>query len=428
MKEQNPYGGPPGPPSGPPPGWPGQSGYPGQPPGIAQPGQPHDGYVFGPFAPQGGGGQPPPYGPNPYGPGGHYPGPPMGPPPGGPLPGGPQPGGPQPSRGKLWLIIGAATLALLLVGTVAVVALTRFGSPDRDVTVPSSQPPTSGPNTQTTPTPADAVQGYLQALAAGDAEEAVSYAAEPPADDTLLTPEVFAQARRAAPISDIAVEPPGGVNPGSVNASYQLAGEHVDETFTVREVGGAWKIEKVAAEVDIGLARALKVPVVVNGVRVKSDTLYALPGAYTFTTGLKTLSWGANDVVTVSGPNAPVDTYKLNPQLTKSGRSALIAATKKNFTTCLKAKKLKPKGCPFKQSDGGYRIQESTITWRRVGPDPFKKAKVTSSGTSASVVLTFTVALSASCRGGAARCTGDFSGTNAAVYDLTRKLKPTWTI
>jgi len=401
MTEQNPYGGPP------------------------QPVQPHGGYAFGPFAPPTGGSQPPPYDPGPYGPGGPYPGQP---------PVGPAPGGPRPGRGRLWLVIGAAALALLLLGLVAVVLLARSGSPDRDLTAPGSQVPTSGPNPQTsappasTPTPADAVQGYLEALAAGDAQAALAYAAEPPADDTLLTNEVFAQARRSAPVTDIAVEPPTGVNPGSVNASYRLAGDHVDETFTVRKVGTAWKIDRVAAEVDIGLARALKVPVVVNGVKVKSDTLYALPGAYRVTTGLTSLSWGANPVVTVSGPNAPVDIYELNPRLTKSGKKALIAATKKNFTTCLKARKLKPKGCPFKQSDGGYRIQESTITWRRVGPDPFKKATVSSYGTSASVVLTFKVALAASCRGGAARCTGDYAGTNVAVYDLTRKLKPTWTV
>lgn len=447
MNEQNPYDGPPQP--GPPPGWPGQSGYPGQPgqpgpagppgpvqPGQAPPGQAPGGYAFGPFAPQGGGGQPPPYGPGPYppgpyGPGGPYPGP-------GQSPGGP----PAPASGrKLWLIIGAAALALLLIGIVAVVALTR-GSDDPDPT--ASQIPTSGPNPQspnaqpsdppssappaTTATAADAVQGYLQALASGNAQAALAYAAEPPADDTLLTKEVFAQAYRGAPITDIVVDPPIGVNPGSVTASYQLAGDQVDESFSVQKVGEAWKINQVAAEVDIALVRALKVPVVVNGVRVKSDTLYALPGAYKVTTGIKILSWGSNNVVTVRGPNTPVDTYDLSPQLTKSGKKALISATKKNFTGCLKAKKLKPKGCPFKQSDGGYNIQQSTIKWRRVGADPFKKAKVNAYGTSASVVIKFKVALTASCRGGAARCTGDYAGTNVAIYNLTKKLKPKWTL
>ena len=403
-----------------------QPGQPGQ-PGPPQPGQvPGGGYAFGPFAPQGGGGQPPPYGPGPYGPGGPYPGP-------GQPPAGPPPASPGGGR-KLALIIGAAALALLLVVIVAVVAFTRSGSADPDPTVVASQLPTTGPNTQTsappttTATAADAVQGYLQALAGGDAKAALAYAATPPADDTLLTKEVFAQAHRGAPITDIVVDPPTGVNPGSVTASYQLAGDQVDETFNLQKVGDVWKIDQVAAEVDIALVRALKVPVVVNGVKVKSDTVYALPGAYKVTTGIKNLSWGSHDVVTVRGPNTPVDTYDLNPKLTSGGKKALIKATKKNFTSCLKAKKLKPKGCPFKQSDGGYRIQESTIKWRRVGADPFKKATVSSYGTSASVVIKFKVALSATCRGGAARCTGDYGGTNVAVYDLTKKLKPKWTL
>jgi len=427
MNEQNPYD---GPPPGGPSGWPGQGGPPG-PPGPG-PEQPSGGYAFGPFAPQDASGQLPPYGPGPYGPGGQYPGqPPAGPPP-----------GPKAGRAKLWLVIGAATLALLLIGIIAVVALTRAASPDpapdpaatatATETATASQAPTTGSNTQapppTTATAAEAVEGYLQALARGDAAAALAYAAEPPADDTLLTQKVFAKARRAAPVSRIVVEPPSGVNPGSVNASYRLAKEQVQETFTVQRVGDVWKLDKVAAEIDVALVRALKVPVVVNGVRVESSTVYALPGAYTITTGLKTLSWGSRNVVTVRGPNAAVDTYRLNPKLTKRGKKALIAATKKNFTNCLKAKKLKPKGCPFKQSDNGYRIQESTITWRRVGPDPFKKAIVTSFGTSASVAITFKVAMSATCRGGAARCTGDYGGTNVANYDLTKKLKPKWTL
>ena len=317
------------------------------------------------------------------------------------------------------------------------VALIRAGGEDPGVT--ASQVPTTGPNPTTsappssgappaTGTAADAVQGYLQALANGNAVAALAYAAQPPPDDTLLTAEVFAQARRAAPVSNITVDPPSGVNPGSVDATYQVGGDQVDETFTVTKVGAAWKIDKVAAEVDIALIRALKVPVVVNGVRVKSDTVYALPGAYKVTTGLKTLSWGSNDVVVVTGPSAPVDTYELNPKLTSGGKKALIAATKKNFNGCLKAKKLKPKGCPFKQSDGGYDIEESTVTWRRVGADPFKKATVSSYGTSATVVITFKVAMSASCRSGTSRCTGDYGGTNVATYDLTKKLKPKWTI
>ena len=67
---------------------------------------------------------------------------------------------------------------------------------DRSADCPPSTPPT-GPGTQPTAPPAaakasDAVNGYLQALAAGNVATALSYAAEPPADKTLLTTEVFA--------------------------------------------------------------------------------------------------------------------------------------------------------------------------------------------------------------------------------------------
>ena len=76
-------------------------------------------------------------------------------------------------------------------------------------------------------------------------------------------------------------------------------------------------------------------------------------------------------------------------------------------------------------SESGNNVQQSTVRWTRSGADPFKKAVVRSYGTSAGVTITFKVKVAATCNGGA-RCTGSYSGTNSAIFDVTKKLKPKW--
>ncbi|MGE5694739.1 MAG: hypothetical protein ACM4D3_05730, partial [Candidatus Sericytochromatia bacterium] len=54
-------------------------------------------------------------------------------------------------------------------------------------------------------TPADAVRGYLEALARGDAEAALSYASDQPASKEFLTDEILQKQIDKWPISDIQI-------------------------------------------------------------------------------------------------------------------------------------------------------------------------------------------------------------------------------
>ena len=106
-------------------------------------------------------------------------------------------------RGKILIIVGAASLAVILMAVFAVVVAMRGranpgGSAQGQQTNPAQS---SAPHS--TPRPSDAVSAYLQALAAGDAVAALSYAADPAPTGALLTNEVLAESRNRAALTEI---------------------------------------------------------------------------------------------------------------------------------------------------------------------------------------------------------------------------------
>ena len=233
MSSHNPYGGPQRPMPGQGPGsGPGQPlspyGYPQQPP----PGGPPtgSGYSFGPFAPDEqtaewqGSTQPGPYGspPSSWD--------------AGPVQPAPQPKG----KGKILIIIGAAALAVILMAVLAVVVATRLGPAANPGGTTSTQGQTN-PSQNTAPQqasrPSDAVAGYLQALAAGDAVAALSFAADPAPTGPLLTNEVLVESGDRAALTEIQVPVVEDQNATSVSATYTL-GKLARQRIVRRRQGG----------------------------------------------------------------------------------------------------------------------------------------------------------------------------------------------
>jgi hypothetical protein len=419
MSSNHPYGGPqpPMPRRGASPGSdPGQPlspyGYPQRP----SPGEPPtaSGYSFGPFAPGEqtaewqGGPQDGPYGapPGPYG--------------AGPTPPAPQPKG----KGKILIIVGAASLAVILMAVFAIVVATRGG--------PAANPGGSAQGQQTntgqssaphsTPRPSDAVSAYLQALAAGDAAAALSYAADPAPTGTLLTNEVLAESRNRAALTEIQVPVVEDQNATSVSATYTLGNSAVSESFDVVKVADTWRLSRAVKDLDLSFVVGGSVPVKINGVKVDQDSVAVLPGSYAFTTGLPYVGYGSKNVVLVKSPYVEADTYGIQSQLTKSGKKAVISATEKSFNKCLKVHSLNPKNCPMK-FDSKYRYTKSTITWQETGSDPFRKPKVTFSGTQARIEIPLDLKLSGSCtyKGRSGNCSGTLTGKSVAVLKVTTK-------
>jgi hypothetical protein len=409
MSSNNPYGGPPS--------WPGQGSAPGPAPGQSPspygypqqspPGGPSadSGYSFGPFAPEAEpeGPQPNPYGapPGPYGPGPARAAPPQ-----------------RKGKGKIFIIIGAAALAVILMAVVAVVVATR-GDPSAD---PGSQGQNQNGAPQNAARPSDAVTAYLQALAAGDAVAALSYAADPAPTGPLLTNEVLAESVNRAALSEIQVPVVEDQNAQSVSATYTLGDSAVSESFDVVKVGDSWRLSRAVKDLDLSFIVGGSVPVKINGVEVDQDSVAVLPGSYEFTTGLRYVGYGSKNVVLVKSPYVEADTYRIQSQLTKSGKKAVISATEKSYNKCLKANSLNPKNCPMK-FESKYRYNKSTITWQQAGGDPFRKPKVTFGETQARVEIPLNLRLAGSCthQGRSGNCSGTLTGRSVAVVKVTEK-------
>ena len=322
----------------------GQPGYGG--PGYGQPGQPGPGQG-GPG--QGGQGQPP------YG----------------------QPGGPggQPpktsSARKPLLIIGAAVLALIIIGVSAALLVHRSrtaGSPAAD---PTS---TEAPKTSK---PSDAVKAYLDALAANNATQALALSKEVPADKTFLTDDMLKQSSTRAPITDINVPEVDGEYTYTVSASYKVGKQAFNEDFSVEKSGNDWKVREGYVDMNLSSARNRTLPMLINGVAVKTDKVLLFPGSYEFTTGSKWVDYGNENTVVVGGPTDYPSASKIQPTLTETGYNEVIKLGKAALNACLKQKKQLPANCPNRTEAGsGQKIKQSTISWS-LGSDPWKNLKLT---------------------------------------------------
>jgi hypothetical protein len=381
----------PGPQNLPPqPGRPGQppytpQGYPpagGQPPqGYPQQGYPPQGYPQQPGAPQQGYPPQQPYagGPGPQGAG-------YGVPPGGSHPGGTQPyqAGPygpygrvpgqpgQPGEKKkrttLFVLIGAGALALIL----AVVAVAVNVGGRSDDTAGGGAGATSAPVAKNA---SDAVQGFLEAVAANDAERALTYTDAAPADKTFLTDAALQASSKIAPLTAISVPPVTDEYAYKVPATFNLGDKTYARDFEVKKDGDTWKVGDGVSDVDVSYQRQRTLAMVVNGTKLTADTLSVLPGTYVFTTGSRWVSWGSKNVMTVakSYPTLPTG---IKPTLTKAGSDEVLAKTRAAFRSCLDQHKLRPKGCPNRINDTlGIKVKESTVRWR-VTKDPFRNAKI----------------------------------------------------
>lgn len=331
---------------------PGPSGAPQQP--GAYPGQPHPG-----------GGPNPRQGPYPGQPGQA----PWGQP--GQAPWG-QPGQPAPGQGfapgggsgsgrgrKIGLLIGAGVLALLLVVGVAVAVLvSRDGA--RDVTGTPADP--ADPAVPSTSTPEQAVQGYLEAVAGGRAEEALGYLYERPEDDALLTDEVLVKANEIAPVTAITVTPPASPDSSEVTASYQVGDEPARYDFTV--IGDEDRGYTIASGVvRASMSRVDGLDVLVNGVAPADPTSFSLfPGGYEVTTTQEYFTIGGGERV-VTDPLSTESYFDVTPALDGEGTKLFISMVTEAAEKCLASKELEA-GCRLdlpEEFEDGTLIVDGTV-------------------------------------------------------------------
>lgn len=342
------------------------------------------------------------------------------------------PAGPQPGRGRrTLLIVGISALALVILGIgSAIVAINLLQARNTErrsgaTTGPSSSaPPAAGAQ------PSDAVFGYLTALASGDAQEALAYGQSQPTESSLLTDKALATALKDAPLTAIEVPRVDGHNEAAVEASYKLGKRSVTETFDVVKEEDAWKLRRVAAEVDLGLVRSGAVPLLINGTKVSADLISLFPGSYEISTGLKYSDYGNGSTILITSPSGFPDTSQLGVRINAKGKTAAVAAAKKSYAKCLKSDDPAPAKCPNRWTSDAAKWRKGSINWKQQGSDPFKRAKVTTSGLAAQVQIPLRVELSGTCTQGGrtGRCVGaTITGTSISVVSLeTNSPKVEW--
>lgn len=426
-------------PGGPPQGGPYPTGpqsggqYPGGPPaGGPYPGQPYPGQPY----PQGP--QPGPYGypqqqpsadPAPGGGYGFGPFAPGGPPPAGtgyPAPGGPYAPAPPPPRRRSrlpLLIVGGVVVALVAV--IAVVAAVTRDTPSATPTGRVSLDP-AGPATGAAPPaarPSDAVANFLSALAANNAAAATAYAADPVDAGPFLSNAVLAESNKRAPLTAIQVPVVDDQQATTVQAAYAIGRTRVTATYGVVKVGDEWKLTDALKEIDLSLLRDSSLGMRINGVKVTSDTVSLLPGSYAFTTGQRLVSYGSKSVVLIKSPTASLSSLTLRTQLTPAGKKAAVSAARKSYRGCLKSHRQQPKNCPNSSTS---KYTYSRVTWKQIGKDPFRRAKVAYVGGAAQVDIKLGYRLSGPCtyKGQSGTCTGSLTGGARALVTVLKK-RPT---
>ena len=391
---QGPGPGPQGPPQGyPPQGYPQQPGYP-----------PQQGYPGQPYAPQ-------PYGPGPGQPG--------------------QPGQePKKKRTGLFVLIGAGALALLL-AVVAVVVNLGGQSEGAGGGTTGSGGTSSAPAAASA---SDAVNGYLQAVAKGDAKTAVSYAADPSTvSTTYMTPEILAASAKAAPLTDIQV---GASDPNAttVPVSYKLGSTAVDTSLDVLKTSDdQWKLATVASDLDLTVSQDAAIPMLMNGTKVKPGVFSVLPGSYRFTTGLRNFDYGSRPDLLVQYPGDFPDITRVAPRISSKGQKSALAAVKRSWNDCLDKHAQKPKGCPNRFVYKDFNFRDSTVRWTRKGSDPFKKIKPEYvDATTVQYLVKRDLALKGTCTssGRTGTCTGTLKGGNVQVEARLSgtKIKVDWLV
>ena len=63
--------------------------------------------------------------------------------------------------------------------------------------------------------------------------------------------------------------------------------------------------------------------------------------------------------------------------MSKAGKKAAVAATKKSYAKCLKSDDAKPKGCPNRWTNTTQKYDKNSVTWKQRGKNPFRRVAVT---------------------------------------------------
>lgn len=221
------------------------------------------------------------------------------------------------------------------------------------------------------------VKSYLDALKAGDAEQALKLSGtEVSSADVLLTDDAYQAASGKVSGYTIGKTTTSG-DTATVQARLTQGGESVDQEFTLTKVGkdavlfDKWKLEAPElSTVQVDVVAPEDAVATVGGVDLTdvepiSDGSYqlrALPGTYDV--ALSESEWYSAEATTTTavGFGQTAEPATLSVALTDAGTTAIEEAVNAYIDGCGASTDIAPDGCPFEIiNDRGYTV--SNVVW-----------------------------------------------------------------
>lgn len=220
---------------------------------------------------------------------------------------------------------------------------------------------------------ADAVKGYLEALAAGDANRALSFGADTPGSKDFLTDEVLKQQIAVWPITDIQILETDVVDAsdtGRVHASAKFGDRTSDEQIYVKRVDGGWKVQHSSTKLKFensGKSKIIKIARLFGKSVEEKQQAYVFPGFIDLRSSSPNIDliYPPDDALLKSvATTGETDTqYSLKSQMSDKGKQATQGALKAAVDACARSKQLEPPNCPQGfRSMGNYYV-DGTVTW-----------------------------------------------------------------
>ncbi|GFG73475.1 DUF4878 domain-containing protein [Mycobacterium botniense] len=305
---------------------------------------------------------------------------------------------PRRRRRTPWILgIVAAVVVTVVVGVVVLVS-------------------TSGGNRKGTG--GDAVKGYLEALARGDAKAALSYSNDQPASTELLTDEILKKQIAQWPITNIKIlNEDSRFGAGEVHVVANFGNQISDTTLRVKRTDRGWKLEQAAIKVDLSNQntenKALKT-VTFFGKPVAQSGIYLFPGWDDVGTSNSNLSVTAKPLLLdrLSSYGAGLYGSDFTFELSDTGNQAVMSAVEDDLDQCTKSNVVDPPNCPVRVEDPS--IVDGTVRWGKPDLSDLKISYFDPYRLTASVMGSARYPISANDRAG-----GTTTGTATAFVSAT---------
>ena len=221
-------------------------------------------------------------------------------------------------------------------------------------------------------TAGEVVQGYLEALAAGDAEKAMSYGAVQPANTELLTDDILAKQNAKLPITDIRIISDGSKDSVTTFATVHYVvkfGDTVqdEEIAFTKSDGEEWKLPNTAIKIEPlqpAGTYAADDTITLFGKNFDKGPLYVFPGFLDVASTNPYLDVSVKDTVLLNYLRLGLGAYKMLPDvaLNDKGTTAVLDAVKQEFAGCTGSRQLAPPNCPVDLT-AERDVVEGTATW-----------------------------------------------------------------